>query len=167
MNNEKEKGLMIPTSLKHRPIVCVEGYRNIDGPYPADETDARGLDVGFAQWYGHDLSAKVWRYIDDKEKWSRQSEELPLHRVLDLSILVAKTAQELSKLQSDGQVLGLFPSVQDGKKPIQLTKGKEADGADLKKSSARQFLEEFEKEKRDYLDQRFSVLAEILRELGY
>jgi len=35
-----------------------------------------------------DISAKVWRYTG--EKWSRQSEELPLHRVLDLAILVCR-----------------------------------------------------------------------------
>ena len=31
------------------------------------------------------ISLKVWRHTD--EKWSRQSEELPIHRNLDLSIL--------------------------------------------------------------------------------
>lgn len=34
------------------------------------------------------ISAKVWRYTG--ERWSRQSEELPLHRVLDLAILVTR-----------------------------------------------------------------------------
>lgn len=33
-----------------------------------------------------DLSAKVWRYTG--EKWSRQSEELPIHRVFDLASLL-------------------------------------------------------------------------------
>lgn len=35
-----------------------------------------------------DISAKVWRYTG--EKWSRQSEELPIHRVLDMAILVCR-----------------------------------------------------------------------------
>ena len=35
-----------------------------------------------------DISAKVWRHTG--EKWSRQSEELPLHRVLDLAILTCR-----------------------------------------------------------------------------
>ena len=38
-----------------------------------------------ARW---DISAKVWRHTG--EKWSRQSEELPLHRVLDLAILACR-----------------------------------------------------------------------------
>lgn len=37
-----------------------------------------------------DISAKVWRYTG--EKWSRQSEELPLHRVLDLAVLICRTS---------------------------------------------------------------------------
>jgi Family of unknown function (DUF6530) len=35
------------------------------------------------------LSAKVWRYPD--EKWSRMSEEIPLHRLADLCTLLVKT----------------------------------------------------------------------------
>lgn len=36
------------------------------------------------------MAAKVWRHTtgDDTGKWSRQSEELPLHRILDLAILI-------------------------------------------------------------------------------
>ncbi|MCJ7733924.1 MAG: DUF6530 family protein [Anaerolineales bacterium] len=36
-----------------------------------------------------EIVAKVWRHTG--EKWSRQSEEMPLHRVLDLAILIIKT----------------------------------------------------------------------------
>ena len=39
----------IPTHLKHKPIIAVENYDRIDGPY-ADDTDAMGLSVGIAQW---------------------------------------------------------------------------------------------------------------------
>lgn len=55
-------------------------------------TDAQGLSLGLAQWNDRgtvDISAKVWRHTG--QKWSRQSEELPLHRVLDLAILVVQT----------------------------------------------------------------------------
>ena len=37
----------IPTHLKHKPIIAVENYDRIDGPY-ADDTDAMGLSVGIA-----------------------------------------------------------------------------------------------------------------------
>jgi len=81
----------IPTTLKHKPVVVVENYENIDGRY-AYNTDAKGLSLGLAQWNDRgkvEISAKVWRHTG--EKWSRQSEELPLHRVLDLAILVCRT----------------------------------------------------------------------------
>ena len=85
--------MKIPMYLSHRPILTVEDYDQLDGPYSGD-TDAVGLSVGIAQWNGpgcNDLSAKVWRHSG--KKWSRQSEELPIHRVLDLATLVCKAIQ--------------------------------------------------------------------------
>lgn len=83
--------MKIPTTLKHKPVVVSENYEQVDGRF-ARNTDAKGLSLGLAQWNDRgkiDISAKVWRYTG--EKWSRQSEELPLHRVLDLSILICRT----------------------------------------------------------------------------
>ena len=80
-----------PTYLKHKPILEVSDYDKIDGVY-ANKTDAKALSIGIAQWNSlgqTDLSAKVWRHVG--EKWSRQSEELPLHRVLDLASLICIT----------------------------------------------------------------------------
>jgi hypothetical protein len=80
--------MKIPTTLKHKPVLVSEDYEKVDGRY-ASESDAKGLSLGLAQWNDRgkvDISAKVWRHTG--EKWSRQSEELPLHRVLDLAILV-------------------------------------------------------------------------------
>ena len=82
--------MKIPTTLKHKPVIVSENYENVDGRY-AYKSDAKGLSLGLAQWNDRgkvDISAKVWRYTG--EKWSRQSEELPLHRVLDLAILVCR-----------------------------------------------------------------------------
>jgi hypothetical protein len=79
--------------LKHKPVVVSSNYENVDGRY-AYKTDAKGLSLGLAQWSDRgklDISAKVWRHTG--KKWSRQSEELPLHRVLDLAILVCKAKQ--------------------------------------------------------------------------
>lgn len=85
--------MKIPTTLKHKPVIVAEDYENIDGR-AAYKTDAKGLSLGLAQWNDRgrlDISAKVWRYTG--EKWSRQSEELPLHRVIDLAILVCRAQQ--------------------------------------------------------------------------
>ncbi|MFV0322438.1 MAG: DUF6530 family protein [Alphaproteobacteria bacterium] len=83
--------MKIPATLKHKPVVVSEDYDNIDGRR-AGATDAKGLTLGLAQWNDRgnvEISAKVWRHTG--EKWSRQSEELPLHRVLDLAILICRS----------------------------------------------------------------------------
>ncbi|MDD3367074.1 MAG: DUF6530 family protein [Sphaerochaetaceae bacterium] len=87
----------IPTTLKHKPVVVVENYEQIDGKN-AYNSDAKGLSLGLAQWNDRgslDISAKVWRHTGGK--WSRQSEEMPLHRVLDLAILIARAKEYFSQ----------------------------------------------------------------------
>jgi len=88
--------MKIPTTLKHKPVIVSENYENIDGR-TAYNTDAKGLSLGLAQWNDRgkvEISAKVWRYTG--EKWSRQSEELPLHRVIDLAILICRAKEHFS-----------------------------------------------------------------------
>ncbi len=85
--------MKIPTTLKHKPVIVSENYENIDGRR-AYQSDTKGLSLGLAQWNDRgkvEISAKVWRFTG--EKWSRQSEELPLHRVIDLAILVCRARQ--------------------------------------------------------------------------
>jgi hypothetical protein len=85
--------MKIPTTLKHKPVIVSENYENVDGRR-AYNSDTKGLSLGLAQWNDRgkvEISAKVWRYTG--EKWSRQSEELPLHRVIDLAILVCRAKQ--------------------------------------------------------------------------
>ena len=77
--------MKVPEHLGHKPIIGVDNYARIDGKY-ANNTDAKALSIGKSQWNTEDISAKVWRHTG--EKWTRQSEELPIHRVLDLAILI-------------------------------------------------------------------------------
>ena len=79
----------LPTRLKHKPIIAVDEYPKKD----AYSGDAQFLSIGKAQWDNEDYSAKVWRYSEDAEKWSRQSEELPIPRILDLAALVIAAIQ--------------------------------------------------------------------------
>jgi hypothetical protein len=81
----------IPVGLKHKPVIVSENYNVIDGRFGPD-SDAKGLSLGLAQWNDRgrvDISAKIWRHTGGK--WSRQSEEMPLHRVLDLAILICRS----------------------------------------------------------------------------
>lgn len=82
--------MKIPTELKHKPVIVSEEYDKIDGR--KQDSEAKGLSLGLAQWNERgklDISAKIWRHTGGK--WSRQSEEMPLHRVLDLAILICRT----------------------------------------------------------------------------
>lgn len=83
----------LPTHLEHKPLVAVP-YEAIDG-LDAGKTDAKYISLGLSQWDARELSLKVFRYAEAKAgagkkgKWSRQSEELPLWRPIDLVLLLA------------------------------------------------------------------------------
>ncbi|GED59446.1 DUF6530 family protein [Brevibacillus formosus] len=83
--------MKIPTNLNHKPVVVSDNYERVDGRF-ARNTDAKALSLGVVEGNSRrkvDLSAKVWRNAG--EEWSKQSEELPLHRVLDMSILICRS----------------------------------------------------------------------------
>lgn len=73
----------------HWPILSVD-YEQTDEK--AGYGDAHFIDIGQSTWDKGDVSAKIWRWAYKGERWSRQSEELPLSRVLDLAILVSAAA---------------------------------------------------------------------------
>jgi hypothetical protein len=73
-----------PKHLSHQPIISVNNYSENDAMY-ANNTDAKALSIGKAQYDKNQITLKVWRHSG--KKWSRQSEELPIHRNIDLSIL--------------------------------------------------------------------------------
>lgn len=137
----------IPTHLSHKPIVKLENYHEVDGRF-ANGTDAQGLSVGIAQWNkegSHDLSVKVWRHSD--KRWSRQSEEIPPHRVIDLASLLC-SALSLAK---DGDILD--------DEEFQVTSSR--DGELLRK--LKQGLEK----EQPHLDKSLARLAKMLKQLGY
>lgn len=77
----------LPEHLAHKPVFALP-YQHFDAPF-SPNTDARYISVGNAQ-YGHDYaSVKLMRHTG--EKWTRQAEELPPHRVVDMAIFLAKT----------------------------------------------------------------------------
>ena len=74
-----------PKHLSHKPIISVNDYDKIDAHY-TNKTDAKALSIGQAQYDEDEISLKIWRHTG--EKWSRESEEMPLHRSIDLNILL-------------------------------------------------------------------------------
>jgi len=160
--------MKIPTTLKHKPVIVAEDYSNIDGRN-AYHTDAKGLSLGLAQWNDRgkiDISAKVWRYTG--EKWSRQSEELPLHRVIDLAILVSR-AKLFFREESYRH-----PKLFDENKPIIDRVGLQGDAMTVSVCTSNDMIEQDIKlftqalsEDDELLGERLSTLARVLRELGY
>lgn len=90
----------VPEGLQHKPIVGVDNYPQYD-EFHKDDSDAKALSVGIAQWDYEDengikdISAKVFR--NNGERWSPQSEELPLDRCIDLCILIVQALQKSIK----------------------------------------------------------------------
>ena len=102
--------MKIPTSLNHKPVIVSENYEDIDGRRAGD-SDAKGLSLGLAQWNDRgsvEISAKIWRHTGGK--WSRQSEEMPLHRAIDLTILICRAKEYFKEAYR-------YPKLYDKKNP--------------------------------------------------
>ena len=157
----------IPTTLKHKPVIVAEDYAHIDGR-TAYHTDAQGLSLGLAQWNDRgrvDISAKVWRHTG--EKWSRQSEELPLHRVLDLAILVCRAAQHFREAYR-------YPKLYDPNAPTIDRIGLQGDAMTVEVCTTNpkidediQLFAQVLSQDDELLGERFRTLARVLGEMGY
>jgi len=159
--------MKIPTTLKHKPVITCENYGNIDGR-EAYDSDTKGLSLGLAQWNDRgkiDISAKVWRYTG--EKWSRQSEELPFHRVLDLAILITRAQVHFADAYR-------FPKLYDESHPEIDRIGLQGDAMTVAVCTENPMIDEDIKLFRDalakddeMLAERFRTLANLLAEAGY
>lgn len=85
--NNYSVSVSLPQNLAHKPVYAVP-YETFDG-MNAGNTDAKYLSVGLSQWDPYELSVKAMRHTGGQ--WSPQAEELPLHRPIDMSILVARS----------------------------------------------------------------------------
>ena len=159
--------MKIPTALKHKPVIVSENYENVDGRY-AYNSDAKGLSLGLAQWNDRgkvDISAKVWRHTG--EKWSRQSEELPLHRVLDLAILVSRTMLYFQDAYR-------YEKLYDPEKPVIDRVGLQGDAMTVAVCTDNEKIDEDIKlvnqalsDNGEIIGERLSTLSRILKEMGY
>ena len=159
--------MKIPTSLKHKPVVVSENYEQIDGR-KAGNTDAKGLSLGLAQWNDRgklDISAKVWRYTG--EKWSRQSEELPMHRVLDLAILICRSSLYFQDAYR-------FPKLYDPENDMIDRIGLQGDAMSVSVCTDNPMIDDDIKlfsqalsDDGEMIGERLRVLSRLLEEMGY
>lgn len=159
--------MQIPTTLRHKPVIVSENYENVDGRH-AYHSDAKGLSLGLAQWNDRgkvDVSAKVWRHTGGK--WSRQSEELPLHRVLDLAILTCRGIQHFREAYR-------YEKLYDPEQPVIDRVGLQGDAMTVSVCTDNERIVEDLKlfqqalsNDDELIGERLSVLSAILREMGY
>ncbi|MFK7691963.1 DUF6530 family protein [Paenibacillus sp. HJGM_3] len=159
--------MKIPTTLKHKPVIVSENYENVDGRY-ANRTDAKGLSLGLAQWNDRgkvEISAKVWRYTG--EKWSRQSEELPLHRVLDLSILLCRSMEYFREAYR-------YEQLYNPENPVIDRVGLQGDAMTVSVCTDNEHIREDIKlfsqalsDDGELIGERLRTLSAILKEMGY
>lgn len=159
--------MKIPTTLKHKPVIVSDNYEEVDGRY-ALHTDAKGLSLGLAQWNDRgkvDISAKVWRYTG--EKWSRQSEEMPLHRVLDLAILICRSKLYFQEAYRQEKLYDIENPVIDriGLQGDAMTVSVCTDNEKIDED-IRLFREAMVKDD-EMLSERLRALSSILEEMGY
>lgn len=104
----EDKQKHAPYWLSHKPVISVD-YEEQDG----NAGDAKFLSIGRSTWNKEDFSAKVWRQ-NDSGYYSRQSEELPLWRALDLAtLIVAAINGRKSNLGEIVQDKELEPALRD------------------------------------------------------
>lgn len=159
--------MKIPVSLKHKPVIVSEDYSRIDGRL-APASDAQGLSLGLAQWNERgqvDISAKIWRHTG--AKWSRQSEEMPLHRVLDLAILICRAKQYFSeRYHRPDADYPAFPAIdriglQGGAMTVAVCQENEHIAEDL------QLFDDCLHQDDEIIGERLKTLAALLKKLEY
>ena len=128
----------------------------------------QALPDRFAQWNERgsvDVSAKVWRYTG--EKWSRQSEELPVHRVLDLALLICqaqkhmKDAYRFEKLYVPSQTTIGRIDLQGEKMDITVNTDNPMIDEDMK------LLRSYLEREGERIGERLKRLSDALKDLGY
>lgn len=159
--------MKIPTNLKHKPVIVSEDYENIDGRN-AYNSDAKGLSLGLAQWNDRgkvDISAKVWRHTGGK--WSRQSEELPLYRVLDLAILICRSQLHFREAYR-------YEKLYDTENPVLDRVGLQGDAMTVSVCTDNEKIDEDIKlfsqalsDDDELIGERLRALSSMLKEMGY
>jgi hypothetical protein len=90
--------IQVPTHLKHKPIIACD-Y----AAFTNEEDDAKFLSIGRAQYDEDAASVKILRHTG--ERWSRQSEELPISRVADLALFMLSALKRAYEPNSSKSIL--------------------------------------------------------------
>ncbi|MCZ8519429.1 MULTISPECIES: DUF6530 family protein [Paenibacillus] len=157
----------IPTSLPHQPVIVSDNYGRVDGRY-SRRTDVKGLSLGLTQGSDQgrtDISANLWRHPG--EPGASPSEELPIHRVLDLAILICRSSLHFQDAYR-------YPLLYDPDQPMIDRIGLQGDAMNVSICTENpmidQDIQRFAQvlnEDGDMIGERLRVLSQLLEELGY
>ena len=148
--NSSKPDLELPRHLEHKPIYATP-YQRFDGIYGSN-SDAKYLSVGLAQWNNSDLSVKVMRHTGNR--WTRQAEEFPLHRVFDAANFLAKV---LLDIQED--TVDIKPNTFTNQSVGLLVKKENIN------KQQQEIFEDFMNENKDFIINRLDSLYETLKSL--
>ena len=141
----------LPQHLGHKPVYAMP-YQFFDG-LSFGATDSRYLSVGLAQWNPDDVSIKIMRHTGNR--WTRQAEELPLHRAIDmtsfLTHVLANSEAEVIQMKS-----GTFDNQGE-----ELTLERDANRSSAEIAQFDDFMDR----SKDHLKQKLNTLADLLIEL--
>lgn len=88
MSKDNKKN-QLPLHGTHKPLYAVD-YEHFDEYFIKNgSSDVRYLSVGRSSWDEHCLATKIFRYAENGDRWSRQSEEIPATRLVDTTIVLA------------------------------------------------------------------------------
>lgn len=155
INFLEEAKMKIPQNLQHRPFFVLP-YRTYDGPYE-DDTDAEFLSIGLAQWDNSDVSVKVLRYDINNNKWSRQSEEVPINRSIDMTLWISIV---LFGIDEKSSIIDKNTFFQQTKS---LSISQDPNRSKLEEKKYRNYLES--KFGKEYIKERLRILSDYLNNL--
>ncbi|MFE8698680.1 DUF6530 family protein [Cytobacillus sp. FJAT-53684] len=159
--------MKIPTTLTEKSVIVSDNYERIDGRN-AYHTDVKRLSLGLSQKGEQgkaDITAKIWKQIG--EEWSNKSEELPIHRVIDLAILICKSSQYFQDAYR-------FPKLYEPENPKVDRIGLQGDAMDVSICIENPMIDEDIKlfsqalsDNGEMIGERLRVLSRLLKEMGY
>lgn len=140
----------LPLHLDHKPVYAMP-YEPFDGVH-ATGTDIRYISVGLAQYDPYQVSIKTMRYTG--QKWTRQAEELPIHRPVDMALFLAKVMFD----SQHGAVTIPTGTLQGQTSTIEIQRESRSAG---ELASYHQFLSQHD----GLLKARFNALRDVLNDL--
>ncbi|RAR41921.1 DUF6530 family protein [Paenibacillus sp. MDMC362] len=157
----------IPASTNHKPVIISDNYGKVDGRF-AYKTDVSALSLGLTKQNGDGkahIAAKVWRAAE--EQGAGPSYELPLHRILDLSILICSALTHFSEAYR-------FEDLYDPQHPVIDRIGLQGNAMTIAVCTDNEQIQEDIKlfnealsDNSEMIGERLRTLTRMLEELGY